>query len=221
MGKIVRYNKSTLGLVIILTWLLLIPVHSYAAYTEYDLLRQGYESYLSYQPEKAAEEFRAFLKEFPRSSARDAALFWLGKSLLQAKAADEAGQVFTELKRQFPDSPFTAFIVTQSEFSESEKPAAIRETETVPPLETSKASADIEQPEPARQADEAITEPATGADSSDIKDTIRKRDRVNDASVCSNRSANKRTSISDGSSRRAERRRSGCCERSGISVDGA
>ena len=113
-------------------------MHSYASYREYDLLQKGYESYLSYQPEKAAEEFRTFLQEFPNSSARDAALFWLGKSLMQAKSTDEAGHVFTELKRQFPDSPFVAFIVTQSEFPESEKLTTIRETE---PFGTSKDSA--------------------------------------------------------------------------------
>src|SRR4030067_235921 len=98
MGKIIRYDKPTLGLVIFLTLLLLTSVHSYASNREYDLLQKGYESYLSYQPEKAAEEFRTFLQEFPHSSARDAALFWLGKSLVQSKSIDEAGRVFTELK---------------------------------------------------------------------------------------------------------------------------
>jgi hypothetical protein len=141
MGKIVRYDKPALIIVIFLIFLLLTAMRGYASYSEYDLLQKGYESYLSYQPEKAAEVFRTFLQEFPDSSARDAALFWLGKSLMQAKSADEAGHVFKELKQQFPDSPFVAFIVPQSESSESEKPTAIRETE------------------PVRKTDETITAP--------------------------------------------------------------
>jgi hypothetical protein len=164
MGKIIRYNKPALRLVIFLTLLVLVTVHSYASYTEYDLLQKGYESYLAYQPEKAAEEFRAFLKEFPRSSARDAALFWLGKSLVQSKSVDEARRVFTELKRQFPNSPFVAFIAMQTELPGSEKLPAIREAEPVPQLETSKDSADIRQPEPGRQTDDAITEPTVRTD---------------------------------------------------------
>jgi hypothetical protein len=159
MGKIFRYDKPALSLVIFLTLLFLAPVQSYASYKEYDLLQKGYESYLSYQPEKAAEEFRAFLQEFPHSSAGDAALFWLGKSLVQSKSIDEAGRVFIELKRQFPDSPFVAFIVMQPEFPESEKLTPIREMEPVSELGMSKDSADIRQPEPVRQTDEAITAP--------------------------------------------------------------
>jgi hypothetical protein len=171
MGKNVRYDKPTLSIVIVLIFLLLTTVHGYASYREYDLLQKGYESYLSYQPEKAAEEFRTFLQEFPQSSARDAALFWLGKSLVQSKSIDEAGRVFTELKRQFPDSPFVAFVVTQSEFPKSEKLTTIRETEPVSQLGTSKDSADIRQPEPVRQTDEAITAPTMMTDTAATSET--------------------------------------------------
>ena len=171
MGKIVCYDKPTLSIVIVLIFLLLPTVHGYASYREYDLLQKGYESYLAYQPEKAAEEFRTFLQEFPQSSARDAALFWLGKSLVQSKSIDEAGRVFTELKRQFPDSPFVAFVVTQSEFPKSEKLTTIRETEPVSQLGTSKDSADIRQPEPVRQTDEAITAPTMMTDTAATSET--------------------------------------------------
>ena len=171
MGKIFRYDKPALSAVIFLVLLFLAPVHSGASYREYDVLRTGYESYLSYQPGKAAEEFRTFLQEFPHSSARDAALFWLGKSLVQSKLIDEAGQVFAELKRQFPDSPFVAFVVTQSEFPGSEKLTTRRETETVPPVETSRDSADIRQPEPVRKTDDIITAPAMTADAAAAPET--------------------------------------------------
>jgi hypothetical protein len=157
MGKIFRYDKPTLILVISLIFLILTTVHSYASCREYDLLQKGYESYLSYQPGRAAEEFRTFLQEFPRSSARDAALFWLGKSLMQSNSTYEAGQVFAELKRQFPDSPFVAFIVMPSEVAESEKLFTRGETEPVSQQVTSKDSADIRQSEPAGKTDDAIT----------------------------------------------------------------
>jgi len=171
MGKIVRYDKPTLSIVIVLIFLLLTTVHGYASYREYDLLQKGYESYLSYQPEKAAEEFRTFLQEFPQSSARDAALFWLGKSLVQSKSIDEAGRVFIELKREFPDSPFVAFVVTQSEFPKSEKLTTIRETEPGPQLETSKDSADVRQPEPVKKTDEIITAPTMMTDTAATSET--------------------------------------------------
>lgn len=88
------------------TVILIIASNSYASYQEVELFEQGYEYYLSYQPEKAAETFKIYLKEFPLSSAKDAAMFWLGKSLIQLKSFREAEKVFSEIKQQFPDSPF-------------------------------------------------------------------------------------------------------------------
>ena len=164
MGKIVRYNKPALSLVIFLALLFLTPVHSYASYREYDLLQKGYESYLSYQPEKAAEEFNTFLQEFPHSSARDAALFWFGKSLMQTRSTDEAGRVFIELKQQFPDSPFVAFIVTQSESGEREASSHRTEPELVPQAGVPESIIDTEQPEPAPKMDDAIIEPTMSMD---------------------------------------------------------
>ncbi|MBI4683976.1 MAG: DUF1566 domain-containing protein [Nitrospirae bacterium] len=77
-----------------------------ASYQEIELFDEGYEYYLSYQPEKAVEVFRRFLKEFPDSSTKDAAMFWLGKSLMQLKSFDEARKTFSEVRQQFPESPF-------------------------------------------------------------------------------------------------------------------
>ncbi len=85
---------------------LLFQVSEPSASGEFELFDKGYEYYLSYQPEMAADTLNKFLLEFPRSSARDAALFWLGKSLIQVKSFDEARKVFAGLKQKFPESPF-------------------------------------------------------------------------------------------------------------------
>lgn len=80
---------------------------------ETDLFNKGYEYLFSFKPEKAAETFRIFLKEFPESSARDAALFWLGKTLISMKLYSEAELTFQMIRTEFPDSPFIAFIDTE------------------------------------------------------------------------------------------------------------
>lgn len=105
MGKGFSNNKGKITVFILLA-IFLITSGVYASYTERELFDRGYEYYLSYQPEKAVEEFRKFIKEFPGSSAKDAVLFWLGKSLLQLKSYDEARTSFIEIKQQFPESPF-------------------------------------------------------------------------------------------------------------------
>lgn len=81
-----------------------------ASYREFELFDKGYEYYLSYHPEEAVETFRTFLGEFPRSSAADAALFWLGRCSLQLRAYEDAGKYFSEIRRQFPDSPFVRYV---------------------------------------------------------------------------------------------------------------
>jgi len=77
-----------------------------ASFVESQLFDDAYDAYLSYQPEKAVDGFTRFLKEFPDSSAKDAALFWLGKSLLQTDRREEAMRTFACLCEQFPESPF-------------------------------------------------------------------------------------------------------------------
>ncbi len=86
--------------------LLLWVSETHASYQEFELFDKGYEYYLSYQPEKAVEIFTVFLKEFPESSAKDAALFWLGKSLIHVKSFDEARKAFSRLQDEFPESHF-------------------------------------------------------------------------------------------------------------------
>ncbi|MEW6675582.1 MAG: peptidyl-prolyl cis-trans isomerase [Nitrospirota bacterium] len=107
------FNLSSL--VVLSVVILIIVSSSYASYREFDLLDEGYEYYLSYQPVKAVETFNMFLKEFPDSSAKDAAMFWLGKSLIQIRSLREAKKVFSEIKREFPDSPFKQYVDTELE----------------------------------------------------------------------------------------------------------
>lgn len=91
-----------------------------ASYRELELFDQGYEYYLSYRPEKAVEAFTIFIGEFPRSPARDAAMFWLGKSLLQLKLPDDAKNAFRDIKSKFPKSPLTKYVDKELEKLEKE-----------------------------------------------------------------------------------------------------
>lgn len=77
-----------------------------AASKESQLFDKGYKYVLAHQPAKAVETFNSFLKEFPKSSSKDAAMYWLGKSLVQLKSYDEAKKVFADIAKQFPESPF-------------------------------------------------------------------------------------------------------------------
>lgn len=83
---------------------------SSASERETELFNKGYEYLFSYKSDKAAETFRLFLKEFPESSARDAAMFWLGKTLISMKLYSEAELTFQAIQHEFPDSPFIVFI---------------------------------------------------------------------------------------------------------------
>lgn len=102
--------------------ILFIVSDSYASSRESELFDQGYEYYLSYQPQKAVETFNIFLKEFPDSSAKDAAMFWLGKSLMGLKDFETAKKVFSEIKQKFSESPFISYIDRELEMiSRAEK----------------------------------------------------------------------------------------------------
>ncbi len=82
---------------------------------EVELFDKGCAYYLSYQPDKAAEEFRQFLKEFPGSSSVDAVLFWLAKSLVQMEALEEAKKIYSEIRERYPMSPFNRHIEKEIE----------------------------------------------------------------------------------------------------------
>ena len=99
MGKIFGKSELKLTAAVLLSLVLLISEYVSAASRDVELFDRGYGNYLSYQPEKAVEAFRTFLKDFPDSSARDAVMFWLGKSLMQLKSYKEAGNVFSDLRK--------------------------------------------------------------------------------------------------------------------------
>jgi len=115
MGTLLRKNLSQLTFCMLLICILLFDGTAEASRREFQLFDSAYNSYLSYKPEKAVEEFRVFLAEFPDSSAKDAALFWLAKSLLQIKSIEEAKKTFAYVKEQFPESPFIRYIATELE----------------------------------------------------------------------------------------------------------
>jgi len=115
MGKVFCKNISKLTFCILLTCILIFGGRAHASYREFQLFDRAYLSYLSYQPEKAVEEFRLFLAEFPDSSAKDAALFWLAKSLLQIKSMEEAKKTFADIKEQNPESPFNRYATKEME----------------------------------------------------------------------------------------------------------
>jgi hypothetical protein len=103
-------KKVVAAVTSIILVIFLATINTYASQQELDLFDRGYEFYLSYQPEKAVETFQIFLNEFPDSSVKDAALFWLGRSFVKLSLFEEAKRVFDELKQQIPDSPFMAYV---------------------------------------------------------------------------------------------------------------
>ena len=115
MGKIFGKSELKLTAAVLLSLVLLTSEYVSAASRDVELFDRGYGNYLSYQPEKAVEAFRTFLKDFPDSSARDAVMFWLGKSLMQLKSYKEAGNVLSDLRKQFPESPFAAYALQEIE----------------------------------------------------------------------------------------------------------
>jgi tetratricopeptide (TPR) repeat protein len=104
MRKAVSIVAATLLAVFLMT------TDLYAAEYELSLFDKGYQYYLSYQPQEAMETFHIFLKEFPNSSVKDAALFWLGRSLVKLQLFEAARDIFLQLKDEIPDSPFTKYV---------------------------------------------------------------------------------------------------------------
>jgi TolA-binding protein len=110
MGNGFCKNKQRLILIFLFYILFFSVTDVYASFSEFELFDKAYENYLSYRPEEAIKDFKAFLEEFPDSSAKDAANFWLAKSLIQMKSFEEAKEIFSDIKKQFPESPFLPFV---------------------------------------------------------------------------------------------------------------
>jgi cell division septation protein DedD len=115
MGPLFCKNLSKLTFCVLLISTLFFERTAYASHRELELFDHAYQAYLSYRPEEAVEEFRIFLEEFPDSFAKDAALFWLAKSLLQIKSIEEAKKTFAYVKEQFPESPYSHYVRKEME----------------------------------------------------------------------------------------------------------
>lgn len=115
---------------------------------ETELFNKGYEYLFSYKPDKAAEIFRLFLEEFPDSSARDAAMFWLGKTLISTKSYSEAELMFQTIQKEFPDSPFIVFIVLEMKELAKQRSTIEEERKKTAELKSQQASIREEQDRP-------------------------------------------------------------------------
>jgi cell division septation protein DedD len=125
MGK--SFNKNTVGItVVVLAAVTLLNIReAYPAYREAELFDLGYEQYLSSQHERAVEAFTLFLDDFPRSSAKDAAMFWMAMSLIQLRRDQEARTALERMTREFPESPLKPYAVRELE--KLEESAATKE----------------------------------------------------------------------------------------------
>jgi hypothetical protein len=115
MGKNICKNILIAFVFMLISGLLFSAVGAAAPNKESQLFDKAYKYVGSHQPEKAVETFKSFLKEFPNSSSKDAAMFWLGKSLVQIKSYGEAKKVFSDLAKQFPESPFVPHLERELE----------------------------------------------------------------------------------------------------------
>jgi outer membrane protein assembly factor BamD (BamD/ComL family) len=106
MGKNICKNILITISFVLISVLFFSAANAAVADKESQLFDKGYKYVNSHQPQKAVETFNLFLKEFPKSSSRDAAMYWLGKSLVQVKSFGEAKKVFSDIAKQFPESPF-------------------------------------------------------------------------------------------------------------------
>ena len=119
MGKVGHRNQISLILLLLAACALFYSdLASAAAEREAEIFERAFGLYLDYRPEKAAALFSVFLREFPESSARDAALFWQAMSLLQVGKAKEARLIFLKVRDEFPESMFKGFAVKQLEEAE-------------------------------------------------------------------------------------------------------
>ncbi len=134
MGKSLHHYKSGSVNGHVVRWLsfaaalLLTFSNAHASNSEFELFDKGYEYYLAYQPDRAVLTFRTFLSEFPESSAKDAAMFWLAKSLSQTGSVDEAKKVFSELRRECPESPFIPYLEKEAGGTANFRSLAVSDT---------------------------------------------------------------------------------------------
>jgi hypothetical protein len=133
----IRLGKmKTIVIMIAATLLTIFPIKmTYASSDELGLFDQGYEYYLLYHPDKAVESFHTFLNTYPNSSMKDAALFWLGRSLVTLKSFDAAKEVFLKLNDEIPDSPFRASLDNELKTinSQTTERIAVHQMETIQP----------------------------------------------------------------------------------------
>jgi hypothetical protein len=106
MGKNICKDTLITFVFVLISVLFFSAVEATALSKESQLFDKAYKYVGAQQPEKAVATFNSFLKEFPNSPSKDAALYWLGKSLVQIKSFGEAKKVFSEIAKQFPESPF-------------------------------------------------------------------------------------------------------------------
>jgi len=115
MGKNICKNALITFVFLLISVLFSSAMAAAALSKESQVFDKGYKYVLSHQPDKAVETFKSFLKDFPKSSSKDAAMYWLGKSLVQVKAVGEAKKVFSDLAKQFPESPFVPHVERELE----------------------------------------------------------------------------------------------------------
>lgn len=74
-----------------------------------DAYNRAKDSYDQEDYAAAEQAFAAFVEDYPRSSQRHKAQFWLGKSLLNQSEYSRAIRAFEVLRRDYPDSSYMAF----------------------------------------------------------------------------------------------------------------
>lgn len=130
MGKIIyRIQKliTVLCVSVVLFSLMHVNANIEAVTSESELFEQAYRHYLSYEPAKALELLDLFLREYPKSSAKDAILFWKGKSLVQLGKPADARKTFSQLINNFPESYFKGLAEKEiANIQERRVPGAIR-----------------------------------------------------------------------------------------------
>jgi len=131
----------------------------FAADRETEMFTKGYEYLFSFKPDKAAQTFREFLKEFPRSPARDAAQFWLGKALIALESYAEAEQMFLDIQQDFPESPFLPFIDNElAEIAEARSSVTGKDTRKSSPAENVRSGTEQKTAEEDRRIAQVLYE---------------------------------------------------------------
>jgi chromosome segregation ATPase len=108
MGEVFHNHTAAIAVCFILAVLCMFGAAD-AAQQEAELFEKAYEYYLSYNPEKAAETFDLFIRQFPESSALDSAMFWRAKSFVHLKKYDEAARGFQTMMDLYPVSSYVVY----------------------------------------------------------------------------------------------------------------